>query len=595
MRCAERRGRSHKLAIKFISLHQNNERMKYLFYIFISLTLFACENKQTAAKLQLADSLMASRPDSALAVLRAIKPADISTDKQRAHYAILRTKAQYKNYIPFTSDSLINIAVDYYSSSADKNQYAQAILYKGSVLQDMKMQRLALDWLKQAETLIDSTDYLTLGLINTRIGEIYKNVFDPGSEDILRYKNALKYYKLAGHKEFESSSLSSIGQLYILENYDSSHYYINQAIDINRAQKKHQSTLYNLSLLSLLYNEQGKYNDAKQTALFIINNKTERDNTRTAYAELIKAYTKLGMVDSAKYFLKQYPNPITDADNVCYYLTLEYIAIAQNDYKSAYQYSTIATAMADSIIRLGREQDIYSIETQFEIRAANQKATELKSHITVQNYIITISFLVVIILVMALVFLRKRKKLINEQQMRFTEQLQADFKLQQANAQSVLDSNMDVIASLNKTIEERAELENSLRSMVEDRVTMVRKLITLRCENNDAPEKFIQKFTKTISVGKKSKADQDKIVDIANKLNNGIIDYLAHRYPRLNERDKLLLSLICLQFTPAETYIFLNTATPNAVYVLRSRLCIKLDTKSLENFVKETLTVLKNK
>lgn len=61
-----------------------------------------------------ADSLMESRPDSALAILTAIDHSAIRSDALRARYALGLYHARFKNYEETADDSLITFAANYY-------------------------------------------------------------------------------------------------------------------------------------------------------------------------------------------------------------------------------------------------------------------------------------------------------------------------------------------------------------------------------------------------------------------------------------------------------------------------------------------------
>ena len=69
--------------------------------------------------------------DSSLWYLQQVEP--VLTDGQQARYALLWTQAQHKCRIPLVSDSLINVAVRYYTESNNRHQLALSLLYKGLV------------------------------------------------------------------------------------------------------------------------------------------------------------------------------------------------------------------------------------------------------------------------------------------------------------------------------------------------------------------------------------------------------------------------------------------------------------------------------
>ena len=82
--------------------------------IAITLALTACTDSPVDARLDLADSLMESRPDSALTILDSISAADLRGDAQKARHALLLSMALDKNYIDTTTFDVLQPAIDYY-------------------------------------------------------------------------------------------------------------------------------------------------------------------------------------------------------------------------------------------------------------------------------------------------------------------------------------------------------------------------------------------------------------------------------------------------------------------------------------------------
>lgn len=66
-------------------------------------------------KLDVAESLMNARPDSALAVLQGIPASAVKGKKASARYALLSSMALDKNYIDTTTFDILQPAIDYYT------------------------------------------------------------------------------------------------------------------------------------------------------------------------------------------------------------------------------------------------------------------------------------------------------------------------------------------------------------------------------------------------------------------------------------------------------------------------------------------------
>ena len=128
--------------------------------------LCCCTGNKYDSRLLLSDSLMNSHPDSAYEILKSIDACKLSGRCNKAYYALLYTQAQYKNVDSIHNDSLIDIAVDYYSGSSEREKYTRSLIYKGAALSDMGFPKDALEWYKKAEENADNYDYTNLGQKN---------------------------------------------------------------------------------------------------------------------------------------------------------------------------------------------------------------------------------------------------------------------------------------------------------------------------------------------------------------------------------------------------------------------------------------------
>lgn len=87
--------------------------------LFYCVLLACCAKHSPSNDLQIAESVMNEYPDSALRILRAIPTPEKLEGKERADYCLLLTQAMDKNDEKLESDSLINIAIEYYKSYDD--------------------------------------------------------------------------------------------------------------------------------------------------------------------------------------------------------------------------------------------------------------------------------------------------------------------------------------------------------------------------------------------------------------------------------------------------------------------------------------------
>ena len=118
------------------------------------LLLSACTHQHPQhTRLAQADSLMDTRPDSALTLLQDIEPQTLGSDKLKARYALLLARARNKCYEPLLPcDSLLDFALQYYKRPSPAR--AMALLYKGRLLDEMQQTEAATRTLQEALSII---------------------------------------------------------------------------------------------------------------------------------------------------------------------------------------------------------------------------------------------------------------------------------------------------------------------------------------------------------------------------------------------------------------------------------------------------------
>ena len=93
----------------------------------------------------------------------------------RALYAILRTQADYKCYVPLTTDTLIRYATDYYNTNRKNYRAAMAWYSLGCVYSDMKNDASAVEAYLQAQSLFPDTTVRYYRLCYQNLGQHYLN------------------------------------------------------------------------------------------------------------------------------------------------------------------------------------------------------------------------------------------------------------------------------------------------------------------------------------------------------------------------------------------------------------------------------------
>ena len=243
--------------------------MKYLlnaFYLSLSLLFLyaSCRNETTPMQPELsaADSLMNSRPDSSLALLRQISAPQKLEGADRALYALLMTQARYKNYLPLEDDSLIGIAAQYYKKKKDPVRLAKSRFYTGCVYAGKQDLATAADYYLQAARMMpEGVDDRFTAMVYSQLGDCYKD------QDL--HTDAKSMYRKAYQLSLKEDSvrachcLKNIGDFFLLESQqDSAFYYYQQALQIASQMKQPHLLSLLYKKMAMFYYEQGKHTEA---------------------------------------------------------------------------------------------------------------------------------------------------------------------------------------------------------------------------------------------------------------------------------------------------------------------------------------------
>ncbi len=148
--------------------------------IAITLALTACTDSPVDGRLDLADSLMESRPDSALTILDSISAADLRGDAQKARHALLLSMALDKNYVDTTTFDVLQPAIDYYPRHGSPDEKLRTYYYQGRIYQNRSEYNDAMLRYMEACDLRDKiTDSLTLARTLVAQGGLYREEYKP--------------------------------------------------------------------------------------------------------------------------------------------------------------------------------------------------------------------------------------------------------------------------------------------------------------------------------------------------------------------------------------------------------------------------------
>lgn len=172
------------------------------------LLFSSCASRQTTATLDDVETYIQSRPDSALATLRAIDTTTLTSRSLRAHYALLLATALDKNWIDTTDVNVVMPAVTYYDKHGTDDQKMRAYYYLGRIQQNGHDPNSAIISFTLAERAsAGSEDDGFKGLLDMALAEIYRKAhfmekardcIESGAEHFRKANDTAHYHLTSG-------------------------------------------------------------------------------------------------------------------------------------------------------------------------------------------------------------------------------------------------------------------------------------------------------------------------------------------------------------------------------------------------------------
>lgn len=179
---------------KFSSTIVRNNLLLLLFALFVGCSHVNDDmirgRRAINATLDTVEREMDDNPVYADSLVNLIDSRSIRNKEQRARYALLYTAAEYKNYQPLTSDSLIMEAVRHYSISSNLDYRFLSYYYLGCAYLDMEQMPDASVAFAQAEQLVNEIDNdYWKGLLYSQLGLVFNESCD--------YNRSIEYFTMA--------------------------------------------------------------------------------------------------------------------------------------------------------------------------------------------------------------------------------------------------------------------------------------------------------------------------------------------------------------------------------------------------------------
>ena len=469
-------------------------------------------------------------PDSALHLLESISASRHLTGKEQADYALLLSLAQYRCYIPVSSDSLINLAIEYYKDKNDADKKGAAFYVKGCILEEYcKDIPNALLAYKEAETCIpDMDDKQYVARIYSSLGYVNKKSF--------HFEPAKEYYQKAVQANIDgkdtvayASNLLNLSTLYYtLHQADSANRCINTLIDI-------ADSLNDLDLQVKIYNNianrkifEKNYAEAEKYLIHAIRLSSPHFPNKLSLG-LANLYAYTGQkekADSLFTHLLSCPDLLVRSNS---YLDLLNYFLASHPQEHSYLNHYIA--LTDSIYKENRAEEVGKIQQKYDNEVLARTNDQLYF-----KWILT-SVVGSLICIIAVTFLQKKWRKANALQKQI-EELEEKKKVLTSSSQE----NERYVIQI-------SELESQINDLKNEKRRLKYFIKKTKKSKENKEDDYSSIFKTYLSITKDKTYDKelerDNLRQWLNLTNQNFTDKLIKHYPVLSKSNQLM-DVCCL-------------------------------------------------
>ena len=560
------------------------------------LSAAACSDRNAQARLAMAaaDSLMTADPQAALDTLKTIDSSDAASlpRADRAFYTLLRTEAEYKCYMPVAGNTTISEAVDYYRRKGPEDRLARALTMQGAVLSESGDPDGAMLAYKEAEPLLEhSGDLEQLGLLHTRIGDLYQKSIVNDKNAILRFRQALQCFEKAGLPERIMSSHLSLARMLLVDSADKAVPHLEKGLSMAEAL---HDTLNMLSAYSLYAFKEQSPDKLAQIARrseqlyeeISVPSLIEEDIINSINYCCAELFMDAEKQDSSLLFLNSI-RMRDEVDSLSYYTIMARLYEKENNTKKATECLRATNDIILRILKEGYDSQLIEVEKKYDNDILSEKLKVSRNRIMALTALLLLVVAVSVIIYLVSKNKARKRELILRNAVNDLQSLRAELLSKQDETTRLHSRLHDTEASmehLKKQIETEAKKHNqeaeelkNLRESFVSQVTSNQELLTLNgkmlgmtktladiCYIYEGSPNMPGKVEEAV---KSILSDEDTLNNILGKMLEltypGFMTGLSKEYPSLNDSDRKLIVLTCCGFSSNTASVILGISVQN--------------------------------
>ncbi len=525
--------------------------IRIAFFFILSFLAVSCHRDTDALNMTFSkvEKCMDLCPDSALNLLKGIYDPEKLRGESQATYALLMTQAMDKNYMKFSSDSLIALALNYYTiTQTSPIMYAKALFYHGRVMLELDKEEEALKSFLAAKDVYERIkDHKMLALIAEEVGMINRKQ-DLYDDALMNFREALTTYKQLKDSLSVISASLNIARVYLFKSeWDSCSLYYNNALEI-AVQKNYLSEITILHELGILYRSMQNLPEAERYFLAAYEKETDEEKKYMECLSLGYLYMQMGQTENARKYLMMSANSSKAYTQISAYDCLYFLEKDIDNFEEAIVYHELADSITNAMEELNSRELIASLQKKYENEKLRNDNLQMKVRYT--NFILwgTIAFLFVVACMCYYYYKnRNNKKKIAEIELQIQENEEEIERYQQEIE--------DIQISKNQVLKENLMLEENRTKVGE----LNGKIVLLTMQNKTLSEhlkelggelnvgissgSFIHAFRLLLAIkegtlrGKLSNEERQKLFSLFDLIYWNYVSRLLERAPTLTKHD----------------------------------------------------------
>ena len=527
-----------------------------LVLLLILLSTAGCNRRSSVdEKMDLADSLMMSKPDSALMVLEGIPASDVKGKERSARYALLKSMALDKNYIDTTTFDVLQPAIDYYVKHGSPDEQLRTYYYQGRIYQNQGDDDSAMQSFMNGSDLGESiTDTLLLAHTLVAQGILYFKQYKI-SEFVHNNMEAAGLYGAIGRDINEIKSYTNAIDGYVmLEDKSAADSILSICVPLVQKNPDGEAYLFP-SLLSYTI----EFCSPDEIKAFL-NEYQDLELTKDETMDFARGYSKIGEYDKAITLLSGISLTESAWDSLKYASVKIDILEKQGKYEQAFILYRNYSATLERHQKELLSQDLLFADKKHQLEMKNLMEIQDRDRIIWGTLCGIFGLVILVGWLYYRGYLSKTKRILAEKENENLRLEQENLRKEKEKAEletanlkleiAQLEGERDNLKELQR---EQSELAKPIQDVIQKRLNILNGLLAKEITNNESYAEPYNKWIETVRNDKKKFMDSTRLAFVAS--HPKLMEYLEQHGLSTDEINYLCLYAIGLRGKEVGEYI----------------------------------------